>query len=421
MTAAGSIIRSCVHCGFCTATCPTYVLLGDERDSPRGRIQLVKAMLDKGGAPDPATVRHIDRCLSCLACVTTCPSGVDYQHLIDTARAYIEANHRRPLGERVLRWLLAMVLPRPALLRLALTMAPLGRPFAGLLPPGIRVLLDLSHRVKAGGKRVASMSAADPVRMHVALLTGCVQDVVATHVHHATVRVLTRHGISVHVRAGASCCGALPHHLGRDAQAKASAQRAIDAWMPLIERKALAAIVVNASGCGTMLKDYAHLLADDPEYAGPARQVAAISLDVSELLDGIDLRPRPDLPALTVAYHPACSLNHGQRVRAEPRRLLEAVGFRVVSIADEHLCCGSAGVYNILQPDIAARLRDRKAASIRATGAMVLASGNVGCNTHLAGAVGMPVVNTVELLDWATGGPVPPAIAAAGILSRIAE
>ncbi len=417
-----AIVRSCVHCGFCTATCPTYVLLGDERDSPRGRIQLIKAMLAKGGAPDPVAVKHIDRCLSCLACTTTCPSGVDYMHLIDGARAYIQTHHRRPIGERGLRWLLALVLPRPGLLRLGLALAPLVRPIAGLLPRRLAVLAGLAAAahvpgVAAADRRAvaavnpAAASGPAPAAGRVALLTGCVQDVVARHVHHATVRLLNRAGVTVVAPAPATCCGALAHHLGREAAALASARQLLDRLDAEISGAGLDAVIINASGCGTVMKDYGHMFADDPVYAAKAARVAALVRDVSEYCAALPLAPRPGLPPLAVAYHPACSLNHGQRVRDEPRALIARMGFVLRPFAEEHLCCGSAGTYNILQPELAGQLRARKSAAIAATAADIMVSGNVGCNTQLAGALAMPVVNTAELLDWATGGPLPPAMA----------
>lgn len=412
-TAMRGIIRSCVHCGFCTATCPTYVLLNDERDSPRGRIQLIKAMLDKGGAPDPVTVRHIDRCLSCLACTTTCPSGVDYMHLIDAARTHIETHYRRPFHERMLRRLLATVLPRPGLLRLALRLAPFGKPFARLLPARLAAMLKLADGLHLDRRPLAPVNPAAGAKpqQRVALLTGCVQDVVARHVHHATIRLLNRAGVEIVAPPHGGCCGAITHHLGFHAPAQAAARNLIDQWEAVRRTGGLDAILINASGCGTVIKDYGTLLADDASYAAKAAYVAKLAVDVSEYCAGLALARRADLPRLTVAYHPACSLNHGQKIKTQPLALLERMGFSIVRIAEEHLCCGSAGTYNILQPEIASQLKARKCAAVAATGADVLVSGNVGCNTQLAGDIPMPVVNLAELLDWATGGPLPPAMA----------
>ena len=410
-TAVQDIIRSCVHCGFCTATCPTYVLLGDECDSPRGRIQLIKKMFAKGGAPDRQTVKHIDRCLSCLSCTTTCPSSVDYAHLIDDARDYIESNYRRPVHQRALRWLLAAVLPRRGVMRAALRTAPLGRLLQPLLPRSLSAMVSLAKNVHAGDAPLLPVNlAVEPRQWRVVLLQGCVQDVVARHVHHATVRFLTRHHVEVVIVPQAGCCGALPLHMGRKTEAQEMARAAVDAWWPEIEDGRLDAIIVNASGCGTTLKDYANLLGDDPEYAPKAAKVAMLTKDLSEFSSQLSLKTDNDFAPLNVAYHPACSLNHGQKVRSQPKQLLAQLGCDIREIADEHLCCGSAGTYSILQPEIADRLRARKVGTIEATNADLMVSGNVGCNTYMASELNMPVLNIAELLDWATGGPTPQAI-----------
>ncbi|MFC3230247.1 glycolate oxidase subunit GlcF [Marinibaculum pumilum] len=415
------ILRNCVHCGFCTATCPTYVLLGDERDSPRGRIYLIKEMLEGGGTPDPATVTHIDRCLSCLSCMTTCPSGVHYMHLVDHGRAYVQEHYRRPVAERALRALLAAVLPRPGLFRLAMRGASLARLGRGLLPRGgalaarLRAMLELAPEALPPAQALPGGSvfpAEGPRRRRVALLAGCVQQTLAPQINAATIRLLTRHGCEVVVPDGLGCCGALVHHLGREADAHAAARANVRALRRAEAAGAFDALLVNASGCGTMLKDYGFLLREDPELAGAAADLAARTRDISEFCaagaaEGLDLSaaraPRP----LRVAYHAACSLQHGQKVVAAPRRLLADAGFELREIAEGHLCCGSAGTYNILQPELAGRLRDRKAGHVGRTGADVLATGNIGCLTQLAPVLEMPAVHTVELLDWATGGPAP--------------
>ncbi len=408
------ILRACVHCGFCTATCPTYVLLGDELDSPRGRIYLIKNMLEQGGPVSADTVKHVDRCLSCLACMTTCPSGVHYMHLVDHGRRHIEEHYRRPWAERLLRHLLGQVLTRPAWLRLALHGARLARPFAGLAPKRLRPLLDLAP---------GSVPAASPIhwvkvfpaegerRMRVALLPGCAQQVLAPEINLATIRLLTRHGCEVAVAPGSGCCGALAHHLGDEAPALALARANIDAWERAGAEEVLDAVVANASGCGTMLKDYGFLLRTDPAYAEKATRVAALARDVSEIVAELGLRLASDAPPLRVAYHSACSLQHGQRIEREPKALLAAAGFTVVEVPEGHLCCGSAGTYNLLQPELAAALRDRKLANIALTRADLVATGNIGCITQLRAEAPLPVVHTVELLDWATGGPTPPRLA----------
>lgn len=414
LAVAADAIRSCVHCGYCLATCPTYLLLGDELDSPRGRIYQVKEMLEAGGAPSPETVRHVDRCLSCLACVSTCPSSVDYMHLIDEARAYIEQHHRRAWHDRLLRSLLAFVLPRPGLFRVLLRLAPLARPFAGLLPMRLRAMLAMAPtRLPPAGRAITPPGHArgSPGRARVALLEGCAQQAIAPEINAATIRLLTRLGVDVEVASKAGCCGALPHHLGKVAASQDLARTSIDAWLALERDGKLDAIVINASGCGTMVKDYAAVLADDAGFAGKAARVAELAKDISEILLDLGGPPAPVRDTgIRVAYQSACSLQHGQGVTDAPVRLLQAAGFEVVQPREAHLCCGSAGTYNLLQPEIANRLRARKAAALEATGAAVVATGNIGCLAHLRQGMALPVVHTVELLDWAAGGPEPPAL-----------
>ena len=410
---ADGILRKCVHCGFCTATCPTYVLLGDELDSPRGRIYLIKNMLETGNPPDARTVRHIDRCLSCLACMTTCPSGVNYMHLLDRARARIEAQFRRPLGERWLRRTLALVLPRPALFRLALQAARLVRPLAGLAPGRMRGMLAMApdKLPKASSlDRPQVHPAQGARRMRVALLTGCAQRVLDPAINAATVRLLTRLGCDVVVARGAGCCGALTHHMGREGEAKTSIRANVAAWTAELDGDGLDAVVINASGCGTTVKDYGHILAGDPVWAEPAKRIAELALDVTELVQRLDL-PAPGQPQpLKVAYHAACSLQHGQKITALPKQLLQRAGFEVMDVPEGHLCCGSAGTYNLMQPELAGRLLERKAGNIESLKPDVVAAGNIGCMVQLRGGLDVPVVHTVELLDWATGGPKPAAL-----------
>ncbi len=406
---ANEILRACVHCGFCTATCPTYVMLGDERDSPRGRIYLIKDMLERDlPAPDSVTT-HVDRCLSCLSCMTTCPSGVHYMHLVDYARVRIEETGRRPRAERMLRALLAAVLPRPRLFRLALWGARLVRPFAGALPGRLRTLVGMAPRRlpgRAADLRPGRFPARGRRRARVALLAGCAQRVLAPEINRATVRLLTRHGCEVVLSGDAGCCGALTHHMGRRDDALRAARRNVAAWGREIDNGGLDAIVVNASGCGTAVKDYGHMLRGDPQWADAAAAVAGRARDVTEWMDGLGLDSPRNVPRLRVAYQAACSLRHGQKVTAPPRALLERAGFDVAEPAEAHLCCGSAGTYNLLQPRLAASLRRRKIDALRACAPDVVASGNIGCMTQLSG-VGVPVLHTAQLLDWATGGPDP--------------
>ena len=406
-------LRACVHCGFCLSTCPTYTLLGDELDSPRGRIYLIKDMLEQDRPASAEVALHVDRCLSCLACQTTCPSGVHYQHLIDHARAHVENTYTRPFIDRVMRGLLAWLLPYPDRFRLALTLAKLARPFRGLVTGRLGAMLALAPaRLPRGAADPTQdiFPASGPRRARVALLTGCAQRVIAPAINEATIRLLNRHGVEVVVPRQAGCCGAIVHHIGKAAQARDLAVRTIQAWTDEAEARGLDAIVVNTSGCGTEIKDYGHIFRDDPVWAEPARRVSALARDISEFMAEIGLNPATAKPDLTVAYHAACSLQHGQKVTTQPRALLAAAGFTVRDVPEGHLCCGSAGTYNLLQPDIAGRLKQRKLENIAKVGPDIVATGNIGCITQLAAGAGVPVLHTVELLDWATGGPRPEAL-----------
>jgi glycolate oxidase iron-sulfur subunit len=434
---ANEILRACVHCGFCTATCPTYQVLGDELDSPRGRIYLIKDMLENERVPDAKTVKHIDRCLSCLACMTTCPSGVHYMHLVDHARAYIEQNYQRPWSDRALRWLLARIIPHPMRFRAALAGAKLGRPFARLLPdPRLRAMLEMAPKTIPPVSRnddPQSFAPKAPRRRRVALMTGCAQKALNTDINDATIRLLTRLGCEVVVAKGAGCCGALTHHMGREDESHGSAARNIHAWCAEIDGDGLDAIVINTSGCGTTVKDYGHMFRTDTALAVDAARVSELACDVSELL--AELMPEADVTArnlakaeiagtdmaeapgaegsgpIRVAYHAACSLQHGQKIKTHPKALLKGAGFEVVEPADSHLCCGSAGTYNLLQPEISGQLKARKVRTLEAKQPDIIAAGNIGCMMQIGSGTGVPVVHTVELLDWATGGPKPRALA----------
>ncbi|MFZ1989281.1 MAG: heterodisulfide reductase-related iron-sulfur binding cluster [Alphaproteobacteria bacterium] len=425
-----AILRACVHCGFCAATCPTYVVLGDERDSPRGRIYMIKNMLESGAPADPATVTHIDRCLTCLSCMTTCPAGVDYMHLVDHARAHIARTYHRPLFDRLMRSALNLILPHTERSRLALRLGVFARPIAGLLPRRIKPLLERAHsaaisplpvregdRGRGSETRGPTLPQPPPVEeggirvRRVALLTGCVQATLRPQINEAAIRLLNRRGVEVVIAKGAGCCGALSHHLSKDADALRFAKANIDAWTHEINTAGLEAIIVTASGCGTMIKDYGHLLRHDSAYGERAKRVASLARDISEFLAeiGIDATSRKE--GLKVAYHSACSLQHGQRVNKEPRELLRAAGFDVREIAEGHLCCGSAGIYNMLEPEISNELLRRKVDNIEHTGADAIATGNIGCITQIARGTKLPIVHTVELLDWATGGIIPDELA----------
>ena len=409
---ANEILRSCVHCGFCTATCPTYQVLGDELDSPRGRIYLIKDMLENDRVPDEKTVRHIDRCLSCLACMTTCPSGVHYMHLVDQAREYIEERYRRPFGDRALRWILARILPYPMRFRVALLGARIGRPFARLMPDArLRAMLEMAPKQIPPVSRnddPQSFAPVGPRRKRVALMTGCAQRALNTDINDATIRLLTRLGCEVVVAEGAGCCGALTHHMGKTVESHATAARNIRAWAREMDQGGLDAIVINTSGCGTTVKDYGYMFRHEA-LAGDAARVSAIAMDVSEILMQLDL-PEGGAQPMTVAYHAACSLQHGQKIKTYPKDLLKRAGFMVVEPADSHLCCGSAGTYNLMQPEISKQLKARKVRTLEAKNPDVIAAGNIGCMMQIGSGTGIPVVHTVELLDWATGGPKPPAM-----------
>jgi glycolate oxidase iron-sulfur subunit len=434
---SNEILRACVHCGFCTATCPTYQVLGDELDSPRGRIYLIKDMLENDRPADEKTVKHIDRCLSCLACMTTCPSGVHYMHLVDHAREHIEKTYRRPFMDRALRWTLARILPYPMRFRAALLGAKIGRPFARLMPDArLKAMLEMAPKTIPPVSRnddPQTFPAEGERKMRVALMTGCAQRALNTDINDATIRLLTRLGAEVVVAEGAGCCGALTHHMGKTKESHAHAARNIRAWVAEADGDGLDAIVINTSGCGTTVKDYGHMFRNEP-LAEDAARVSALAKDVSEVLmqllpkdrpfdtpprpakDGVGGIPTSRVPdavgagPMHVAYHAACSLQHGQKIKGAPKDLLKRAGFKVLEPADAHLCCGSAGTYNLMQPAISKELKRRKVATLEARAPDVIAAGNIGCMMQIGSAARVPVVHTVELLDWATGGPVPPAI-----------
>ncbi|MFT3718428.1 glycolate oxidase subunit GlcF [Pseudorhodoferax sp.] len=394
--AAEAILRKCVHCGFCTATCPTYQLLGDELDGPRGRIYLMKQVLE-GAEPTRATQQHLDRCLTCRNCESTCPSGVDYGHLVDIGRKLVDAKVPRPPKERAVRWALKEGLPSPAF-------APamrLGQRVRGLLPAALRA------------KVPAPRPAGDwpPARHHartVLMPEGCVQPSMAPNIDRATARVLDAAGIGVlRVPGGGGCCGAVKFHLDDQDGGMAQMRANIDAWWPHVEGAgAVQAIVVNASGCSLMVKDYGHALRHDPAYAAKARRISALARDLAELLpqiaEGVAPRLAGKAPDGVLAFHPPCTLQHGQKLRGVVEQHLGALGFDVrVAAAEAHLCCGSAGTYSVLQPDLSRQLRDRKLGHLDALAPQAIVSANIGCITHLQSGTGVPVRHWVEVLDEA--------------------
>jgi glycolate oxidase iron-sulfur subunit len=408
------ILRKCVHCGFCTATCPTYTILGDELDSPRGRIYMLKDMLEGDKPASDAVVKHIDRCLTCLSCMTTCPSGVDYNHLLERGRAHIERTHARPWVDRTIREMLAWILPHTGRFRMAMVLGGLARPLAPLLPRPLQIMLEQAKRRPRGigpVERSGVHAPAGPAKARVILPVGCVQPALMPQINEATARLLTRHGVEVVIPKGQGCCGAVVGHMGKEDEAKDFARANVASWWMEKVARGVDAIVINASGCGSTIKDYAHLLRDDPDFADKARALSEITFDISEYMTMLGLMEPVEKPGLTVAYHAACSLQHGQKIVNAPKHLLRAAGFEVREIANAHLCCGSAGTYSILQPELSQELRSRKVATLEATKPHVIAAGNIGCLTHIAGGTDLPVVHTVELLDWATGGPKPQALA----------
>jgi glycolate oxidase iron-sulfur subunit len=407
------VLRNCVHCGMCTATCPTFVLLGDELDSPRGRIYLTQKMLEKNTAPTAAVVKHIDRCLSCLSCMTTCPSGVNYMRLIDQARLHIETTFMRPFADRVLRGFLAFILTRPRFFRLGLVLGRGARPLAKIAPQNepqwwqrMRAMLSMVPEKLDPSVKPGVFPATGTRRARVALLRGCAQSVLAPHITATSIELLNRLGVEVVLADGASCCGALPLHMGKQAQARILARATILAWHTEIATNGLDAIIIDTSGCGTTIKDYAHLFPPGDELHEAASAVAMRALDISEYVQKIGFEPKLDIGAMRIAYHPACSLQHGQGVREAPIALLRQAGFDVSVPRDAHLCCGSAGTYNLLQPEIAEKLRAKKLTSLEVLAPQAIAAGNLGCLKQL-GSGAIPAVHTIELLNWAAGGDKP--------------
>ena len=390
---AESILRKCVHCGFCTATCPTYQLLGDELDGPRGRIYLIKQVLE-GAEPTRKTQQHLDRCLTCRNCESTCPSGVQYGHLVDIGRQLVDAKVERPTGERLVRWALkeglSSSLFAPAM--------KLGQTVRGLLPNSLKA--------KVPEARDAGAWPTRELARKVLMLTGCVQPSMSPNINSATARVLDACGIQTVVAAQAGCCGALKFHLNDQAGGVAQMRANIDAWWPLVAREEVEAIVMNASGCGVMVKDYGHVLRDDPVYAQKARRISELTQDLSELLPQLlptlkeQLKPEVVQAAGVVAYHPPCTLQHGQQLKGGVETHMAALGFQVqVAASESHLCCGSAGTYSVLNPEIAYQLRDRKLGHLNALQPRAILSANIGCITHLQSGSDVPVRHWVELVD----------------------
>jgi len=408
------ILRKCVHCGFCNATCPTYQLLGNELDSPRGRIYLIKDMIENNKPANEKIVKHIDRCLSCYSCMTTCPSGVNYMHLIDHGRKHIEKTYKRPLGDRLIRNFLSKILSKSINFRIISFLTKFIKPFSFLLPKKISEMLDLMPR-KFPKRTLPNMRIYSPkskkIVARVALLVGCVQKVISPQINEATIRLLNRHGIEVVVPKGIDCCGSLNHHLGKGDLANQTFKNNIEVWHDEYLKNGLDAIISNTSGCGTTLKDYGFLFRSDEKFKKKAKKISELTKDISEYLnEKVKLNFTKNFPKekkYKIAYHSACSMQHGQKIHKEPINLIKKTGNEVLEISEGHLCCGSAGTYNLLQNDIAKELLKNKIKNIEKIRPHFISTGNVGCITQIANATKIPILHTVEIIDWYTGGTKP--------------
>ena len=415
ISSADGILRKCVHCGFCNATCPTYQIVGDELDGPRGRIYLIKDMLENDKPANEKITKHIDRCLSCYSCMTTCPSGVNYMHLVDHARNHIEKTFTRPFFDRFIRSLLSKILPSPTLFRIAGYSARLFYPFRFLFPKKIKNMLRYMPNSFPASKQENKevYPSAGKTYARVALLTGCVQRVISPQINDATIDILNRHGVEVIVPKQVDCCGSLNHHLGKEDLAHKSFINNINSWFKWYEEKNLDAILVTTSGCGTTLKDYGYIFRDHPdkELRKKAKIVSSLAKDVTEYLGkNIKLNYVKKDKKFTIAYHSACSMQHGQKIHSQPMDLLKKTGNEIVEIPDGHLCCGSAGTYNLLQDEMAAELLKRKVSNIDKVKPDFISTGNIGCMTQISSGTKIPIVHTIEILNWYTGGEKPTAI-----------
>ena len=405
------IFRKCVHCGFCNATCPTYQLLGDELDGPRGRIYLIKDMLENDKPANEKIVKHIDRCLSCYSCMTTCPSGVNYMHLIDHGRSHIEKTYKRPFNERVIRSFLSIIIPNPTYFRIIGMLTLLVKPFRFIFPKKISEMIDLMPgkfpKKTLHKKKVYSAQKTKRIA-RVALLTGCVQKVLSPQINEATIRLLNRHGIEVVVPKGIGCCGSLNHHLGKSDLAHQTFKKNISIWYDEYLKNGLDAIISNTSGCGTTLKDYGFIFRSDEDFKKKAKKISELTKDITEYLDEnikLDfIRRQNNDKEYKIAYHSACSMQHGQKIHDVPINLIKKTGNQVFDIPDGHLCCGSAGTYNLLQSDIAKKLLKNKISNIEKIKPQFIATGNIGCITQIANGTKIPILHTVEIIDWYTGG-----------------
>ena len=409
------ILRKCVHCGFCNATCPTYNLLGDELDGPRGRIYLIKDMIENNKPANHKIVKHIDRCLSCYSCMTTCPSGVNYMHLIDHGRKHIEKTYKRPLSERFIRSFLSWVLPSATNFKIISILIILAKPLSFFFPKKVKEMIKLMpasipKRTLPKMETYSTTSRKKPIA-RVALLTGCVQKVISPQINEATIRLLNRHNIEVIVPKSIKCCGSLNHHLGKSEIAIETFKNNITHWYDEYMNKGLDAIISNTSGCGTTLKDYGFIFRSDQEFKKKAKKISELTKDISEYLhENVKLNFISSAKIekkYKIAYHSACSMQHGQKVHKEPISLIRKTGNEVVEIPEGHICCGSAGTYNILQADIAKNLLRGKIKNIEKIKPEIISTGNIGCITQIASGTKIPILHTVEIIDWYTGGPKP--------------
>ena len=412
---ANGIIRKCTHCGFCNATCPTYQVAGDELDGPRGRIYLIRDMLENNKPASEKITKHIDRCLSCYACMTTCPSGVNYMHLVDHARNHIEKTYVRPFFDRFIRILLSIILPSPKLFRIVGYLARFANPFKFLFPKKIKNMLKYmpTSFPKSNYENKEVYSAKGKTFAKVALLTGCVQRVISPQINDSTIDILNRHGVEVIVPKEITCCGSLNHHLGKEDLAHKSFVNNINFWFKCYEEKNLDAILVTTSGCGTTLKDYGHIFRDDPDkdLRKKAKIISSLAKDVTEYLGkNIKLNFVEKDKKFKIAYHSACSMQHGQKLHSQPINLLKKTGNEIIEIPDGHLCCGSAGTYNLLQGEMASELLVRKVSNIDKVKPDFISTGNIGCITQISSGTKIPILHTIEILNWYTGGEKPNAI-----------
>ena len=412
---ANGIIRKCTHCGFCNATCPTYQVAGDELDGPRGRIYLIRDMLENNKPASEKITRHIDRCLSCYACMTTCPSGVNYMHLVDHARNHIEKTYVRPFFDRFIRILLSIILPSPKLFRIVGYLARIANPFKFLFPKKIKNMLKYmpTSFPKSNYENKEVYSAKGKTFAKVALLTGCVQRVISPQINDSTIDILNRHGVEVIVPKEITCCGSLNHHLGKEDLAHKSFVNNINFWFKCYEERNLDAILVTTSGCGTTLKDYGHIFRDDPDkdLRKKAKVISSLAKDVTEYLGkNIKLNFVEKDKKFKIAYHSACSMQHGQKLHSQPMNLLKKTGNEIVEIPDGHLCCGSAGTYNLLQSEMASELLVRKVSNIDKVKPDFISTGNIGCMTQISSGTKIPILHTIEILNRYTGGEKPSAI-----------